>query len=320
MRFRGRRATRSFRDIQPVFGVKGAPSWNIVGRTVVVTGAARGIGADAARRLHGAGMNVVLAGLEPDRLETLRRTLGSRALVAECDVTSRPELERMAEEAIARFGRIDVLVANAGVSAVGSVETSDVIAWERVIEINLLGVVRTVRAVLPHVVAQQGYVLPVASLAAALPIPLGAHYTAAKHGVSGFARALRAELVSSGTEVGCAYFGFVDTDLVRRSMTDPAMAPTAAAMPPGSLGRPISVERAGAAIARAVARRSRAVYAPRWIQPIVVAPGLFTPLVERATASVTAEAVRISNERDRAGGRGVETFVEPTAGERRASP
>jgi NAD(P)-dependent dehydrogenase (short-subunit alcohol dehydrogenase family) len=284
-------------------------SWEIEGRTALITGAARGIGASAAEELHGRGMNVVLAGLEPERLEELASTLGQRALAVECDVTSRSDLDDAVEAALERFGAIDTVIANAGVAAVGSVETSDPERWERVIEVNLLGVTRTVMAALPHVVARQGYVLPVSSLAAALPLTLSANYTAAKFGVNGFAQALRSEVASEGVSVGCAYWGAIDTDLLRRSTEDPASVEMMRAVP-RFLSRPIPASRAGAAIARGVERRRRRVYAPRWILPMLLAPGLFLPLVERAGAAANAEAVRISNERDRAGAYGVATFVE----------
>lgn len=283
--------------------------WSIGGRTALVTGPARGIGADAARRLHGRGMNVVLAGLEPERLRELAAELGPRAIAVECDVSSRVDLDAALERGLERFGAIDVVVANAGVNAVGSVEASDPERFERVIEINLLGVVRTITAALPHVIARHGYVLPVSSLAAFVPLALGANYTAAKHGVNGFARALRAELSAQGVAVGCAYFGLIDTDLVRSSARDPATQAMMAAMP-GPLSRAIPVSRAGEAIARGVERRARTVYAPRWILPMMMAPGLFLPLIERVGGTATAEAVAIANARERAGDQGVSTFVD----------
>jgi len=279
-----------------------ATRWEIEGRTALVTGPARGIGSEAARSLHNRGMNLILAGLEPERLASLATELGPRAMAVTCDVTSTTDLQAAVGAGLERFGAIDVVVANAGINAVGSVEASDPEQWERVIEVNLLGVARTVRAALPHIIARRGYVLPVASLAAFVPIALGASYTAAKHGVNGFAQALRAEMTVRDVAVGCAYFGLIDTDLVRSSSRDPALKALMAAMPE-RLSRPIAVSRAGEAIARGIECRARTVYAPRWILPLMIAPRPFLPLIERASRGAMAEAVTIATARERSGGK-----------------
>jgi len=291
--------------------VSASDRWDIRGRTALVTGAARGIGAETARELHARGMNVVLAGLEPERLQALAAELAPQALAVECNVTSAAELADAVRAAVERFGAIDALIANAGVNAVGTLETSDPATWERVIEVNLLGVVRSVRAALPQVIARHGYVLPVASVAAVMPLALGANYTAAKHGVHGFAQALRLELASHRVEVGCAYFGAIDTDMIRRSAEDPAIATMLGGMS-GIVSRPVSASRAGKAIADGVAKRARMVYAPRRILPLLLAPRVFVPLAERAGRRATVEAVSIANARASAGQPGASTFVERT--------
>lgn len=293
-------------------------SWNIQGRTAVVTGAARGIGAAAARALHEQGMNVVLAGLEVELLDQRAAEIGTRTLVAACDVTRPDDLEEMVAAALDRFGSIDAVVANAGVNAVGTMETSTPETWDKVVEVNLFGVVRTVRAVLPHIIASGGYIMPVSSLAGAMPLALGTHYTAAKHGVNGYAQALRLELASAGVSVGCAYFGAIDTDLLRDSSADPATAAMIDGLPKG-ISRSIPAARAGDAIARGVARRSRRVVAPRWILPMLLAPGVFIPLAERGGAAATSAAVHLANERARAGEHGVSTFVDAPARDRAAT-
>lgn len=284
-------------------------SWTVQGRTVVVTGAARGIGAAAAQALHERGMNVVLAGLEAESLEQRAAEIGSRTLVVECDVTDAEQLDATVEATLDRFGTIDAVVANAGVNAVGTMETSAAETWERVVEVNLFGVVRTVRAVLPHIISSRGYILPVSSLAGAMPLALGTHYTAAKHGVNGYAQALRLELAAAGVDVGCAYFGAIDTDLLRDSSADPATAAMISGLPE-RISRSIPASKAGEAIARGVQRRSRRVIAPRWILPMLLAPGAFVPLAERGAAGATRAAVQLANERARAGHVGTATFVD----------
>src|SRR3954447_24710499 len=93
-----------------------APDYDVSGRTVFITGAARGIGAASARRLHAAGANVALVGLEPELLEELAASLGDRACAFEADVTSYDALQRAVRGTVSRFGAIDVAIANAGIS------------------------------------------------------------------------------------------------------------------------------------------------------------------------------------------------------------
>ena len=145
--------------------------WSARGRTVLITGAARGIGAESARRLATRGANVSLVGLEPDELQRVGGQCGAGAACFDADVTDWDALERAVEGTVERFGGIDAVVANAGIGPVGTVRSTDPAAFERTIEVNLLGVWRTVRSCLPHVIERQGYVLVVASLAAAVHSP-----------------------------------------------------------------------------------------------------------------------------------------------------
>lgn len=197
--------------------------YDVSGRTVFITGAARGIGAETARRLHGKGANVALVGLEPERLEALAADLGDSAAVFEADVTDSGALDRAVAGAVARFGRLDVAIANAGIQRTGAVLTADTEAIERTIEVNLLGIWRTNRAVLPHVIERKGYLLNISSLAAISHAPLMAAYAASKAGVEAFTNALRLETAPTGARVGCAYFGFIDTDLTRGEFAQPSM-------------------------------------------------------------------------------------------------
>jgi NAD(P)-dependent dehydrogenase (short-subunit alcohol dehydrogenase family) len=252
--------------------------YEVRGRTVLVTGAARGIGAETARRLHGRGANVVLCGLEPEELERRAAELGDRAAWFEADVTDLAALEDVAERAVGRFGGIDVVVANAGVAPNGSVASIDPAAFDRTIEVNLLGVFRTVRATLPHVVARKGYLLLIASASALVHTPLMAAYTASKAGVEAFGDALRAELAPTGTKVGVAYFSFLDTDMVRRGFDRPSARRGREQMP--GFGRVAPLSAGIDAIERGIERRARFVYAPREVGPIIWLRSVVQPLVE----------------------------------------
>jgi NAD(P)-dependent dehydrogenase (short-subunit alcohol dehydrogenase family) len=166
--------------------------WSVRGKTVFITGAARGLGAETARRVAARGANVALVGLEPEELERVAAQCGRNAAWFECDVTDREALAAAVEGTVERFGGIDVCMANAGIAPIGPVRSTDPDAFERTIEVNLLGVWRTVRACLPQVIERRGYVLVIASIAAALHAPGMAAYAASKAGAEAFADSLRA--------------------------------------------------------------------------------------------------------------------------------
>jgi NAD(P)-dependent dehydrogenase (short-subunit alcohol dehydrogenase family) len=258
---------------------------------VLITGAARGIGAEAARQLYGRGAQLSLVGLEPEELERRAGELGSRAAWFEADVTDWDALRRAVDATVERFGGIDVVIANAGVAPVGTVATIDPAAFERTIEVNLLGVWRTVRTTLPHVIERRGYVLPIASLAAALHLPLLAHYSATKAGVEAFSDSLRGEIAHTGTKVGVAYFSFIDTDMTREGIEQTA-ANRLRESSPGPVSSVAPLPVAGRAIVRGVERRARHVYAPRWVPAALRLRGFLQPLLERQNRDGIEEAVR----------------------------
>jgi NAD(P)-dependent dehydrogenase (short-subunit alcohol dehydrogenase family) len=270
----------------------------MTGRTVLITGAARGIGAESARQLAGRGWNVALVGLEPERLEAVAGELGERAGWWEADVRDAGALERSMTGAVERFGGIDAVVANAGIRPpIATVATIDPEAFERVIEINLLGVWRTVRAALPYVTERRGYALCIASLAAALHSPAMAPYSMAKAGVEAFVNSMRLELEPKGVAVGTGYFGFIDTDMVRSALDHPATQ-RMTQNTPGFMSRRLPVSRAGQAVADGVERRSRRVYAPKWILPMLLASELLHPLVDAGTRRRGSAEIVAQIERD----------------------
>ncbi len=176
--------------------------YDVNGRTVFITGAARGIGAATARRLHAKGANVALVGLEPDRLEELAAQLGDRAVSFEVDVTDFDALQRAVRATIERFGALDVAIANAGVQFNGALATAPVEHVERTLAVNLLGVWRTDRAVIEHITARRGYLLNISSLSAIIHAPMLGAYSTAKAGVEALSDALRLETASVGRARG----------------------------------------------------------------------------------------------------------------------
>jgi NAD(P)-dependent dehydrogenase (short-subunit alcohol dehydrogenase family) len=275
---------------------KNATRFDVNGRTVFITGAARGIGAETARRLHGKGANVALVGLEPDLLEELAAQLGDRAAHFEVDVTDYEALQRAVQGTIARFGALDVAIANAGVQFNGALATAPVEQVERVLSVNLLGVWRTDRAVIEHISARRGYLLNISSLSAITHAPLLGAYSTAKAGVEALSDALRLETLPSGARVGCAYFGFIDTDLVRGGFAG-ASGQAARSQMPGFIGKPAPLSKAIDAIEDGIERRAARVWAPRWVGPMLVLRGLVQPLIERGVERDTAplaESLRLA--------------------------
>jgi NAD(P)-dependent dehydrogenase (short-subunit alcohol dehydrogenase family) len=259
---------------------------DLEGRVIVITGAARGIGADAARQFVGLGARVALLDRDASVADTAAE-FGDNAMALLADVTDMASMHAAIAKVVEHFGGIDVMIANAGISGpIATVATVDPAAFEQVIDINLLGVWRTVRAALPHVIERNGYLLVVASIAAGMPMPTVAGYAASKAGVNAFGHALRLELAHTGTKVGVAYFGAIDTEMVHAMQQHSGLADLMTKLPAG-LGNPVPVSEAGRAIVRGVQRRSSRVWAPAYVPVLMAAHGVldrFDPLLSRSAA------------------------------------
>ncbi len=244
---------------------------------VVITGAARGLGAELARQLAARGARLALLGLEPAELQAVSESCpGSRAWVV--DVTDHQRLRDAAEEVADHFGRVDVLVVNAGVATGGPFRLSDARAYDRVIEVNLLGSVRTLRAFLPALIESRGYGLQIASLAALTPAPLLSAYCASKTGVEAFIESVRTEVAHLGVDLGVAYLSWTDTDMVRGADEREGMRRARAQMP-GVLGRTYPLEPTVAALCDGIAHRSAHVYGQSWIRLLRPLRGVVTGLL-----------------------------------------
>ncbi len=272
--------------------------FQIAGKTVFITGAARGIGAGAAERLYARGANVALAGLEPDLLNALAGRLGQRALAIEVDVTDFEGLQDAVGRTVERFGGIDVGIANAGISFTGPLSSAPMEQVERTFAVNLMGVWRTDRALIDQIVAKRGYLLNIASLAAASHAPMMGPYASTKAGVEALTNVLRQELSPTGARVGCAYFGFIDTDLVRGGFSQPSAGGLRDQMPK-FLSDPAPLSKAIDAIEKGVGERAAKVWAPRWVGAAIHLRTLVQPLAERRVISDQAslsEAMRLARE------------------------
>jgi NAD(P)-dependent dehydrogenase (short-subunit alcohol dehydrogenase family) len=263
------------------------------GPGAIVTGAARGLGAAVARALAASGWRVALVGLEPDLLAELAGAIGPAAVAIPADVTDGAGLSRAFAAARSRLGRIDAVVANAGIANWDLVEAMPTAHFERVIATNLAGGFHTLRAALPHLAESRGYLLAVASLAAGAAPPGLAAYGASKAGLEALCDTFRAEVAHRGIAVGVGYFGWLDTDLLRGAEAHPAFAFLRTRLP-APLRRVLPAERAAEAILRGIRRRRRRVAAPGWIHAAMAlrwglagSPALYRPLmpeIERLAA------------------------------------
>ena len=249
-------------------------------RVVLLTGAAGGIGSQTARRLISAGHRVALVDIDGPGINRLSAQLGDRTLAIQADVTSQTDLERAVAATTERYGRLDAAIANAGIEILGPLGKMPIADVERVIDVDLLGVWKTVRAALPEVIRSRGYILVVSSVSGATPGPFNAAYNAAKAGVAAMAKTLRLEVRRYGVRVGIAYFGYIDTLAGRRAVEHPPMAEVMARAP-ARMRTPIPVDQAAAAIVRSVERRSPRVVVPRSLAAAIELPELVQSVSER---------------------------------------
>ncbi len=240
---------------------------SLQGKVVFITGGARGIGAEVARRLRNKGANLVLTDLDKAELAGLAGELGEgRVLTVVADVCDLPAMQAAANQAVERFGGIDVVVANAGIASYGTVLQVDPAAFKRVLDVDLLGVFYTVRATLPALIDRRGYLLIVSSLAAFAASPGMAPYDMSKAGNEHLANALRLEVGHLGVGIGAAHMSWIDTALVRDSKADlPSFGQVLAALP-WPLNKTTSVNRCAEAFVKGIEGRKDRVYCPRWVR------------------------------------------------------
>jgi NAD(P)-dependent dehydrogenase (short-subunit alcohol dehydrogenase family) len=264
------------------------------GKVALVTGAAKGIGYETARQMHERGASVAVLDLERADAESAADAIGERTLALDADVTDGRAMELAVGEVVERLGGLDVVVANAGIapkprpmSVIGNEE------FERVIDVDLHGVWRTVRPALPQVIERQGHVVVVASVYAFLNGMMAAPYAMAKAGVEQLGRALRVELAPHGASAGVAYFGFIDTDMVRAAFADPVAQRVEAAFP-AWLTKRLPPDVAGATIVNGIERRAPRMIAPRWWGAWSALRGVVNPFFDRYSErdDEIAEAIR----------------------------
>ncbi|RLV56720.1 SDR family NAD(P)-dependent oxidoreductase [Aeromicrobium phragmitis] len=268
------------------------PAEDLAGRRVLITGAARGIGAALATRLARRGAELALTGLEPELLEQVADTVGA-AMWQRCEIAHADEVSASVDDAARALGGLDIVVANAGVAGQLPLVGGDPRIMERTIQVNLLGTYYTLRAAGPHIAHERGYALAISSAAAAVHLPLLGAYSASKAGVEALGNTLRSELRHTGARVGVAYFAELDTDMTSRGFSTRAAAALGAQ---GSLSGASPLEPAIDRVERGIARRSRRIVAPAWVGAVLPLRALVQPVMETYARRTLPEALRIARE------------------------
>ncbi len=258
------------------------PSYDLNRKVALVTGAARGIGYETARHLHLRGASVAVVDLDQEQAREAAERIGERAIGIAADVTDQAAMVQAVADTVDRFGGLDVVVANAGIaqSQVATVRGIGAEEWERIFEVDMLGVWRTVRAALPQVVERRGHIVVTSSVYAFVNGTLNSPYAAAKAGVEALGRTLRTELTPLGASASVAYFGWVDTKMVQDAFERPHSNRLQENLP-SFLRRRIQPAEAGAAMVTGIEARAPRIFAPKWWRYISALRGIINPLLDR---------------------------------------
>lgn len=280
------------------------PAYDLNGKVALVTGAARGIGFETARQIHMRGASVAVVDLDSGEASEAAERIGDRAIGIGADVTDEGAMRAAVAETVERFGGLDVVVANAGIAqkkmatvrGIGSEE------WERVFEVDMLGVWRTVRAALPQIVERRGHIVVTSSVYAFVNGVFNSPYAVAKAGVESLGRSLRAELMPLGASASVAYFGWVDTKMVQDVVE--SNGDRMRQNLPDFLTKRIGPDEAGAAIVRGIEERAPRIFAPKWWRYVSALRGIVSPLLDRrfeSDAAMIATVREIEAEADEQG-------------------
>lgn len=227
--------------------------------------------------------------VDAGRLASVTQDLGDAAQAHAVDITDFEALSGAVAGSLERFGRIDAVVANAGVELLEWTAEMDPADFRRVVETNLIGTWNTVRATLEAVSQRRGYYLIVSSLSAVATGPMNAAYNASKAGVVAMAKTLRLELAPRGVRVGIAYLTYADTETARRSVEDPRIRRVFGSVRGASL-RPMPVDTVARRYVRAISRREAKLLFDRSSRLVVALPELAEAVLDRMLRGPIAAA------------------------------
>jgi len=237
---------------------------DIKGKVVIVTGASSGIGEATARQFGREGAKVILAARRVDKLESLAQEIvsmntGAETLVVQADLSKLEDIQKLIDETVGKFGRVDVLVNNAGFGRLNWLENLDPMKdIQAQFDVNVMGVIQTTRQALPVMMKQRsGHIINMCSMAGLVATPTYTIYAACKHAVHGFSEALRREVKPWGIDVSMVYPGGVITEFQQHA----GIKRKTGATTPRSLL--LTAEQVGSAVVQLV-RRPRAMWIIPW--------------------------------------------------------
>jgi NAD(P)-dependent dehydrogenase (short-subunit alcohol dehydrogenase family) len=270
------------------------PFYDLNGKVALVTGAARGIGFETARQMHLRGASVAVLDLNAEEAREAAERIGPRAIGLGGDVTDQNAMFAAVAEVVEKLGGLDLAVANAGIAQKQFATARGISGeeWERVFEVDLLGVWRTVRAALPQIVERRGQMVVVSSVYAFANGMGNTPYAVAKAGVEALGRSLRVELAPHGASASVAYFGWVDTKLVQDAF-DQEDGGRIRELSPDFLLKRITPDEAGAGLVRGIEQRAPRIFVPKWWRYVSAFRGLINPLLDRRMESDAKTAALI---------------------------
>lgn len=256
--------------------------FSLQNKIAVITGGAEGIGWEMAQQLHQQGCKVVIIDRNALAAQAAAEKLGGETLWICADVTHRYAMHKAVNSAIDHFGKVDILIANAGITPPpATLRSGNLDDFDKVMSVNVTGVLNTVHPAIDSLIAQQGHLLVVASCAAFCPPVAGAAYMVSKAAVEQLARAFKLELACHGVTVTTAYLGVVDTQLAQATLDADPIGRALNQRLPHFLQKRLAPAQAANTLIAAIKHRSPTVIAPSGWAPYAWFRGIANPLFDK---------------------------------------